>query len=168
MSQTRKKDTDYVTVSTRIHAMENRLLNRERIERMISAPSEDEALKVLDECGYDSTAGGSVESRLAGARAALLDEVQAAVPEPRLVDVFRLKYDYHNATALVKGEATGADVHRLLVSGGRYSCRQLLEGFQKDALSGVSARFQQAVAAARRILADTRDPQQCDIVLDKA
>ena len=64
--------------------MENRLLNRERIERMISAPSEDEALKVLDECGYDSTAGGSVESRLAGARAALLDEVQAAVPEPRL------------------------------------------------------------------------------------
>ena len=51
MSQTRKKDTDYVTVSTRIHAMENRLLNRERIERMISAPSEDEALKVLDECG---------------------------------------------------------------------------------------------------------------------
>ena len=90
MSQTRKKDTDYVTVSTRIHAMENRLLNRERIERMISAPSEDEALKVLDECGYGSTAGGSVESRLAGARAALLDEVQAAVPEPRLVDVFRL------------------------------------------------------------------------------
>lgn len=168
MSQTRKKDTDYVTVSTRIHAMENRLLNRERIERMISAPSEDEALKVLDECGYDSTAGGSVESRLAGARAALLDEVQAAVPEPRLVDVFRLKYDYHNAKALVKGEATGADVRRLLVSGGRYSCRQLLEGFQKDALSGVSARFQQAVAAARRILADTRDPQQCDILLDKA
>ena len=135
---------------------------------MISAPSEDEALKVLDECGYDSTAGGSVESRLAGARAALLDEVQAAVPEPRLVDVFRLKYDYHNAKALVKGEATGADVRRLLVSGGRYSCRQLLEGFQKDALSGVSARFQQAVAAARRILADTRDPQQCDILLDKA
>lgn len=168
MSQTRKKDTDYVTVSTRIHAMENRLLNRERIERMISAPSEDEALKVLDECGYGSTAGGSVESRLAGARAALLDEVQAAVPEPRLVDVFRLKYDYHNAKALVKGEATGADVRRLLVSGGRYSCRQLLEGFQKDALSGVSARFQQAIAAARRTLADTRDPQQCDILLDKA
>ena len=37
MSQTRKKDTDYVTVSTRIHAMENRLLNRERIERMVPA-----------------------------------------------------------------------------------------------------------------------------------
>ena len=59
-------------------------------------------------------------------------------------------------------------MHRLLVSGGRDSCRQLLEGFQKDALSGVSARFQQAVAAARRILAGTRDPQQCDILLDKA
>ena len=31
------------------------------------------------------------------------------VPEAQLVQLFRLKYDYHNAKALVKGAAVGAD-----------------------------------------------------------
>ena len=167
MSQTRKKDTDYVTVSTRIHAMENRLLNRERIERMISAPSEDEALKVLDECGYDSTAGGSVESRLAGARAALLDEVQAAVPEPRLVDVFRLKYDYHNVKALLKAAAVGADPSHMLMDMGRVSTAVLREALETGHLEELPDLLAQAVEEAREVLDTTRDPQLSDIVLDR-
>ena len=43
----RKKDTDYLTISARIHAMENRMLTRERMDRMIDARDEGEALKVL-------------------------------------------------------------------------------------------------------------------------
>lgn len=156
-----------MTISTRIHAMENRLLSRERMERMISAQSESDAMKVLDECGYGS-ADGNAEGKLSGTQAALLDELQSAVPEPRLVDIFRLKYDYHNAKALVKAEAVGADARHLLVAGGRYDSRQLAEDFQRDGLSGTSVRFQQAVSAARRTLADTHDPQQSDVVLDKA
>ena len=50
MSQ--KRDTDYLAVSTRIHAMENRMLTRERMERMIDAKDSGEAAKVLSECGY--------------------------------------------------------------------------------------------------------------------
>ena len=42
MSRTR--DTDYLTVSTRIRAMENRLLTRERLERMIEARDAAEAV----------------------------------------------------------------------------------------------------------------------------
>ena len=49
------KDTDYLGISTRIHAMENRMLTRERMDRMIEARDDAEALKVLSECGY---AGG--------------------------------------------------------------------------------------------------------------
>ena len=43
---------DYLHISARIHAMENRLLTRERMERMLSARSAEEAAKVLAECGY--------------------------------------------------------------------------------------------------------------------
>ena len=48
----RKKDLDYLTISARIHAMETRLLNAERVERMIEARELSEAAKVLTECGY--------------------------------------------------------------------------------------------------------------------
>lgn len=46
------KDTDYLGISTRVRAMENRLLTRERMERMIEARTSEEAAKVLTECGY--------------------------------------------------------------------------------------------------------------------
>ena len=46
------RDTDYLTISARVRAMENRLVTRERMERMVEARSDDEAVKVLTECGY--------------------------------------------------------------------------------------------------------------------
>lgn len=46
------KDTDYLSVSARIRAMENRLLTRARMDRMLEARTDDEAVKVLAECGY--------------------------------------------------------------------------------------------------------------------
>ena len=46
MSQ--KRDTDYLAVSTRIHAMENRMLTRERMERMIGKRAHERAV-----CRYD-------------------------------------------------------------------------------------------------------------------
>ena len=46
------KDTDYLTISARVRAMENSLLTKERRERMVDARSDEEAVKVLTECGY--------------------------------------------------------------------------------------------------------------------
>ena len=48
----RIKDTDYLHLSTRIRAMENSLLERERMDRMLEAGTVEEAAKVLTECGY--------------------------------------------------------------------------------------------------------------------
>lgn len=60
-----RKDTDYLSVSARIRAMENRLLTRERMDRMIDAADDGEARKVLAECGYPE--GGSLDQALAQA-----------------------------------------------------------------------------------------------------
>ena len=48
----RKKEFDYLSISARIHAMETRMLNTERLDRMIDARDVSEAAKVLAECGY--------------------------------------------------------------------------------------------------------------------
>ncbi len=168
----RKKDTDYLAISTRIHAMENRMLTRERMDRMIDARDEGEVLKVLTECGYGGTeglsAGQNLDQVLAQARSAVFGEIRGAVPDPRVADVFQMKYDYHNAKTLVKGEAMGVKSDRLLLGGGRYDPEELSDGFQKDSLSWTSPRFQRAVQEAREILRETRDPQRSDVALDRA
>ena len=46
------RDTDYLAVSARLHAMETRLLTPEKRERLLEAASEAEARKLLAECGY--------------------------------------------------------------------------------------------------------------------
>ena len=94
------KDTDYLTISARVRAKETRLLTRERMERMLDARSGEESAKVLSECGYpelSALTNRSLDEMLSQARAALYRELKGAVPDPRLVEVFQMKYDYHNA-----------------------------------------------------------------------
>ena len=46
------KDTDYLFISTYLHSRERDLLTAARMERMIDAPTAEEAAKVLTEIGY--------------------------------------------------------------------------------------------------------------------
>ena len=111
------KDTDYLTISARIRAMENRLLTRERMERMLDARTDDEAAKVLSECGYGELPAlthAALDELLSAARAGLYKELKGAVPDKRLVDVFQMKYDYHNAKTLIKAARPAADGGRPL------------------------------------------------------
>lgn len=168
---TKIKDTDYLTISTRIRAMENKLLTRERMERMLEAHTDDEAVKVLSECGYGELTElthTALDALLAQARAALYRELRSAVPDPGLVEVFQMKYDYHNAKVLIKAQAMGLDEARLLSQGGRYDPQRLREDFLRDDLRDWGEVFRQAVLRAREVLSATGDPQQADLVLDRA
>lgn len=162
----RRNDTDYLAISARIRAMENRLLTPERMNRMIEARDDGEAMKVLAECGYGE--GGSLESVLAQARADTLTDIARSVPDQRLVELFQLKYDYHNAKAIVKAQAMNVPAERLLLPGGRYDANNLLEGWQREELRGCSDTFRRAMAEAKTVLAETHDPQQADLLLDRA
>lgn len=161
-----RKDTDYLSVSARIRAMENRLLTRERMDRMIDAADDGEARKVLAECGYPE--GGSLDQALAQARADVFRDMESAVPDPRLVEIFQLKYDYHNGKALLKAAAMGRDPQPILLPGGRYDPAQLTEGWRREELRGCSPAFQKAMTQAKALLEDSHDPQQADLILDRA
>lgn len=161
-----RKDTEYLFISTRIRAMENHLLTRERMNRMIDARDTGEAMKVLAECGYPE--GDSLEAVLAQVRADTFRDMEKACPEPELVEIFQLKYDYHNAKAILKGLAMGIPPERLLLPGGRYDPWDLLEGWSREEARGCTPIFARALAQAKTVLSETMDPQQADLILDRA
>lgn len=165
------KEYDYLYISARIHAMETKLLTRDRMERMLSARSAEEAAKVLAECGYGdfpSLTPTAIEQTLDAARLSLFAELRRAAPDPAIVDVFCIKYDYHNAKVLVKAEATGQSPDELLLDTGRYPAARLKEDYVQGDLSRYSATFAQAVAQAKELLASSGDPQAADLLLDQA
>ena len=164
------KDTDYLGLSARIHAMEGKLVTRERLDRMLEARTPEDAVKVLSECGYGETAHltlDGVEALLSARRTAALADLEGSLPDPRLLDVFKVSNDYHNLKVLLKAEALEKNFDRLLVETGRVPSRTM-----KEAVSGASVTLPKPLAAAleegRRVLAETGDPQRLDMALDRA
>jgi len=161
-----RKDTDYLSISTRVRAMENQLLARERMDRMIEARDDAEARKVMSECGYSDSLG--LEQALMQARAEVFADLAKAVPDPGLVEVFQLKYDYHNAKVLLKAQAMDVDPQRLLLPGGRYDGQGLAEDWKRGDLRSCTGMFREAMQAAWTSLQEERDPQKADLILDRA
>ena len=94
------KDTDYLAISARVRAMETTLLTAERMERLLEARSDEEVSKLLQDCGYpelDAARPEAMDAALSQAREELLTDLGDGAPDPRYIDIFKLKYDYHNA-----------------------------------------------------------------------
>ncbi len=152
------KDTDYLAVSAWLHAMETRLLTPEKVERLLEAASETEARKLLTECGYAEAL--PLEEALREHRETLYKELAAAVPEPRLIELFQLKYDYHNIKAILKAERRGISPEAFLLPGGRYDAAQ-------EHMFQVSDTARRAAQEAAALLREN-DPQGADLRLDAA
>lgn len=163
------KDTDYLTISARIKAMENTLLSRERMEQMLDARTDEEAVKLLQECGYPEFSADKPEemdAALSAAREASFQDLGDSAPDPRYLDIFKLKYDYHNAKVLLKAQVTGAAPDHILMDMGRVPASDLKTAVESGELSGLPPLLASAIEEARSVLETTRDPQLGDIVLD--
>lgn len=165
------KDTNYLYITSVIRAKEPRLITGAQLDRMIEAKSDVEALRVLEECGFDdlnNMDSVSVQKRLDKYLGEILDEIGKNVPDYSLINIFRLKYDYHNAKVLIKSQAAGIDGTRIMSTVGRYTPEFLNECFVKGVQETLTPEFFQSIIEAKNVLARTNDAQQADFILDRA
>ncbi len=154
-----------------LRAREPKLLNLEKANRMLDAASYEDAAKLLTDCGYPDMSqmtAAEVENSLAERRAAIFEEMRGLSPDKELVDLFKLKYDYHNAKAILKAEAMGSDCTHLLSGAGRIPGVKLRELYNEEKFSSLPKTLADAMAEAKAVLARTANPQLADFVLDKA
>ncbi len=166
-----KKKEAYLSLSAMLRAREPRLLNADRAGRMLDAATFEEAAKQLTDCGYPdlSQAGaGEIEAALTQRRRQILDELEQLSPERAIVDLFRIKYDAHNAKVLLKAESMGTDPAPLFSRSGRIAPEKLREAWQEERFSELPETFGKALREAGSILARTANPQLSDFVLDRA
>jgi V/A-type H+-transporting ATPase subunit C len=171
LSENKITDKDYVYLSAMLRAKEPYMLNRERVERMLEAPSVNEAAIILMECGYEDMTdmkAGEIEAGLAKQKEKLFAEVERIAPEKAVVEVFRLKYDYHNAKTLVKAQGAKLDGRRLLADSGRVKPNVLIDAFNTGNYKFIPTELGKAMAEAQGTLARTGNPQLSDFILDRA
>lgn len=90
------------------------------------------------------------------------------VPEAQLVQLFRLKYDYHNAKALIKAQAMGVECDAILSQRGTIPPQKLHAAFYEEDYRDIPSVLAQAMVSAAAILAHTANPQAADFELDRA
>ena len=166
----RIKDTDYLVISARIKAMETGLLTADRMEQLLAVHSDEEVSRILQECGYPAFSAGSqseMDAALSAAREEILTDLGDTAPDPRYLDVFKLKYDYHNAKAILKAQAMGAEPDSMLMDMGRVPAQELKRAVQEGDDAELPSLLAEAIAEAKEVLETTRDPQLSDMVLDR-
>ena len=164
------KDTDYLAISARIRAMETTLLTAERMDQLLESRSDEEVSKLLQECGYpelDAARPEAMDAALSQTREELLADLGDSAPDSRYIDIFKLKYDYHNAKTILKAVAMDTDPARMLMDMGRISAETLKAAMDSGELDSLPGTLPEAIAEAKSVLDTTRDPQLSDIVLDR-
>lgn len=73
----------------------------------------------------------------------MLADLGGSAPDAGFIDIFKLKYDYHNAKAVLKAAAVGTDPARMLMDMGRIPASELksaMESSELDTLPLVCCR----------------------------
>ncbi|MDR0951383.1 MAG: V-type ATPase subunit [Oscillospiraceae bacterium] len=165
------KELDYLYLTSLIRAREPKSFSGAVRARILEAPGFDEAARQLQELGYPDLSGmdaGQISKALEQYRAEKLEELEGLSPEAELIQVFRLRFDYHNAKTLIKSEAASTDGARLLLGAGRFAPDKLQKDFENDALGSYPEIFAAALIEAKSTLGRTENPQLADFVLDAA
>ncbi len=164
-------ETNYLAITAMLAARTGDMLSAERLERMIAAPSDDEAVKTLEECGYGDLTGmsaGEINAALEDHIAAIFNEVENMAPEKELVQMFRLKYDYHNIKTIVKAQGVGVKGDDIVSGRGSVDPEVLQQAFVSGEYLEIPTDLAEAMQEAASILARTSNPQLADFSLDRS
>ena len=164
------RDTDYLVISARVKALETGLLTGERMEQLLEAKTGEECSKLLQEWGYpqlDAARPDAMDAALSAVREATMADLAEGMPDRRYLELFKIKYDYHNVKALLKAEVMGVPAGSMLMDMGRVPAADLETAVKERDLEHLPETLAAAVAEARQVLETTRDPQLADMVLDR-
>lgn len=157
----------YAYVLGRVKALEAHLITKTQFKRMVEATSSKEAAKVLSETVYGGLEGADVET----IEKILQDElknmytlVEHISPDKELTDLLRLKYDFHNAKAVLKSETMSKEPQHL-VPLGIVEIEPLKKALQ-ERLKDLPPPLASAVEKARIAYGNTGDPQVIEFIMD--
>ena len=151
-----------------LRGKEAHMIGADAFVRMADAESVAAAAKMAEEYGYtdlDLSTPQTVDASFGRIRTAVYEDLAQILPQPALLDLFRLKYDYHNAKILVKNASRGQNVEAMLSSEGRLTIEEIRELFASETASGT---LKDAMTEAGETLAKTENPQLADFGLDLA
>lgn len=163
---------NYLYGSARVRVLENDLIGREKIERLLAAGNVDRCADLLAEFGVaverDESGKFLREETLLGVLRAAYREVAESTENAAFTRVFRWQYDCNNIKAAIKCAKRGVDPAGMLFDFGNFSAKTAVTCVEKNDFSALEEPFASAAKEATEAFAKTGNPQWVDLVLDRA
>ncbi len=155
-----------------IRANEKTLLNGADLLRVLEAKQLSNAMSILGEFGYgdgkELANPRDFEKVLRQELARVYQLVFSVIPAKEEMSLFLLPNDYHNAKVLLKSEFLGIDPTPYLVNTGSMEAEKLVQAVKERNFIFMSLEMKHAIEEAIDMFSKGRDPQEIDIILDKA
>jgi V/A-type H+-transporting ATPase subunit C len=165
-------ENKYLYSVTRIRAMETKLLDKAKIERMIEARNADEILKILSETEYGSSISEmkdieDYEIILSKELAKTYELLREISPVPELTNLFSLRYDIQNLKTLLKSSYLGEENDGLLSNIGTMSGQHLAKMVKEKDFRDLDPVIGECMEQIVGEFTVNPDPQLIDVTLDK-
>lgn len=166
------KEDSYIFCAALMRARERTLLSEAALTKAAEAATVQEVMTILAEYGYGD--GKPLENPrdfvevLARREEETYAEVFSALPDSEELELFTCPKDYHNAKAALKAESLGVDPEKYMSAGGRIRPEAMVEMIREKNFVFFSTEMKEAIAEAEEVFGKGRDPQEIDIILDKA
>ena len=168
-------DTNFLYSSARVRAMENSVISNERLERMTEAKSSSEIIASLPEYGFDVVYDGKdtdkrilVEQTLLSVLKTAYADISNMCGELPVTDFLRYPYDCNNIKAIIKCESRGVDPADMLFDIGTVPPELMAEYIRDKNYSALPKNMAAALPVAIEAFASSSNPQQIDLILDRA
>ncbi len=154
----------------RTRAMEVKLINSEKLRRMLEAPDAASVLRTLVELGYGGMQeGNDYEAVISAELTRTYDYIRRVTPNQSATDIFLLKNDCHNIKTLLKGRMLNRPVNDALVNTGTVPVEKMQEAVSLQDYSVLPANMAEvAKTVAQMVESGNADPLEMDCVLDAA
>ncbi|RKY04816.1 V-type ATP synthase subunit C [Candidatus Poribacteria bacterium] len=166
-------DTRYAFAVGKIKVLETRMLSRAELQRMLEAPSPQEALAVLMDSPYEEFLSG-LESPLEFERA-LNEELRRTYElvdslsyDKELTDLLRLRWDFHNLKVMLKAHYLGVEPEgEAIVDFGTLDPASIREAVEEErGEERLPEPLRSALVEARAEFEESGDPQMIDISIE--
>lgn len=158
--------TIFASCIGRIKSLENKMLDRSKIESLVESRNFEDAVRILQDTRYGSYISTSYEEGLKAALSDLYKEMYKTCPVSEVVDILSVRYDGHNIKCLIKARFAGFEPRKLLIDAGRIQHDKLKDMIFEDNFRDMPKAIRPYVEKAIEEYKNTMDPQNIDIVID--
>ncbi len=158
----------------RVKVLEKRMLDANRIERIITADNIDEQLKILAETEYAPYLPNKFETSLnidifLGSHLSYLFQFLEEITDlPALINFFRAEYDFHNLKALLKAKTVQKNVDTVLLDCGLVSIDRLKKILDNEKISDLPVYLQEPFGKALEDIEKEKNYFLIDNAIDKS